>query len=80
MSMSEFKTIKEVSQVLRCSTDQVRILIDSGELNAICTSSGKLRRTYVIPQEAFDDFLLRRATSRPVANRSTPSRRTRHNV
>ena len=58
--MPKLLTPKETAEMLRCSTDTVRRLIESQEIDAVDLSVGKQRRRYLISVEAIEKFLAKR--------------------
>jgi excisionase family DNA binding protein len=69
-----FLPVREVAELLGVDADAVRSLIHSGALAAHDVSTGRKRRTWRIPRQALDDFLIVRA-NRPAVPKPTRRRR-----
>jgi len=50
-------TIEQVAQRLACSDDQVRVLINSGQLNYVNIGTGNVRRCVRISGDALHEFI-----------------------
>lgn len=54
--MPRFYTPKEVAEILRVSTEQVRCWIRSRQLEGVCVGTGK-KKIYRVSEEALEKFL-----------------------
>lgn len=71
--MTKLLKVEEVAECLGCSDDQIRQLINCGELSVVDIGRGNRRRCIRIPDEELLSFLQRRTIERPQAKRRKPA-------
>jgi excisionase family DNA binding protein len=66
-------SIEQVAERLRCSDDQVRVLIRAGELPYVNIGGGTQRRCIRVQADALEEFIRRRTSSvKPTPRQSRP--------
>lgn len=74
MATTTYYTPAQLAEQWNCSADQVRALIDAGELEATNISCGSRRARWIIAQESADEFRARRSNRKTTRK---PRRRQR---